>query len=120
MANFPQRLNEAIGFRGVSQKWLATKSHTTEATISRYLNGKASPAVIEILRDISLALNVSSDYLIGTTNMIQSKESVSEEERIVLSVWSKITADDKKVLFALLDKYLSPDDKLNLYNSKSN
>ncbi len=109
--NFSKRLSEAIEYRGVSQKWLADKSNTTEATISRYMNGKASPAILEILHDIAVALNVSADYLIGITNLPQSKESISEEEKVIISVWSKVSAEDKQVFYALLNRYLSPDER---------
>jgi transcriptional regulator with XRE-family HTH domain len=107
MANFAERLNEAIESRGVSQKWVADKANTTEATISRYAHGKASPTILVILKDIATALNVSSDYLIGLTNIPQSKDSLSEEEKTIISVWSKVSPSDKKVFFALLDRYLS-------------
>lgn len=114
MADFSSRLTEAIEIRGVTQKWLADEADTTEATISRYLNGKASPAILVILGNIAKALNVSSDFLIGITNLAQSKETISIEEKIILSVWKNISADDKRVLFALLDKYLTPNDKAML------
>jgi len=111
MSKFSERLNEAILFRSVSQKWLADEAKTTEATISRYISGKASPAILVTLKDIAEALNVSSDYLLGLTNMPTSKDNISAEERAILSVWSKVSADDKKVFFALLDKYLSDEEK---------
>ncbi len=91
MADFSSRLTEAIEIRGVTQKWLADEADTTEATISRYLNGKASPAILVILGNIAKAISI--------------------EEKIILSVWKNISADDKRVLFALLDKYLTPNDK---------
>ncbi len=114
MSNFSQRLNEAIMLRGVSQKWLADEAKTTEATISRYINGKASPSILITIKDIAEALHVSSDYLLGLTNIPTSKENVSTEERAILSVWAKVSADDKKVFFALLDKYLSDDERKTL------
>lgn len=107
---FSSRLRDAIEMRGTTQKWLATAAETTEATISRYASGKAEPVILEILRNISHALNVSSDYLIGVTNVPQSKDIMSEEERIILSVWSKISDDDRRVFYALLNKYLSKSD----------
>lgn len=108
---FSNRLKEAIELRGTTQKWLAVESQTTEATISRYISGKNEPAILEILRNIALALNVSSDYLIGVTNVPQSKDVMTEEERIILSVWSKVSDEDKRVFYALLDRYLSKTDK---------
>lgn len=114
MTDFSSRLTEAIEIRGVTQKWLADEAETTEATISRYLHGKASPAILIILGNIAKALNVSSDFLIGITNLPQSKETITVEEKIIISVWKNVSDDDKRVFFALLDKYLAPNDKAAL------
>lgn len=111
MDNFSNRLLAAIELRGVSQRWLADAANTTEATISRYANKKASPSILVILRDIATALKVSSDYLIGLTNLPQSKEDINIEEKTIISIWDRVSDDDKKVFFALLDKYLTKKEK---------
>lgn len=111
MDNFSNRLLAAIEYRGVSQKWLADNANTTEATISRYVNNKASPSILIVLRDVASALNVSSDYLIGLTNLPQSKDDIDIEEKTIIDVWNRVSADDKKVFFALLDKYLTQKEK---------
>ena len=76
MSMFSERLQEAIKLRGVTQRWVADRANTTEATISRYAKAVHDPAVIEILAGISQALNVSSDYLIGLTNNPEVRQSV--------------------------------------------
>lgn len=111
MDNFSNRLLAAIEYRGVSQKWLADNANTTESTISRYVNNKASPSILIVLRDVASALNVSSDYLIGLTNLPQSKDDIDIEEKTIIDVWNRVSADDKKVFFALLDKYLTQKEK---------
>ena len=86
-------------------------------TVIYYLKGAKNDTILTILvilGNIAKALNVSSDFLIGITNLAQSKETISIEEKIILSVWKNISADDKRVLFALLDKYLTPNDKAML------
>jgi len=118
MSIFSERLKASIDMRGVTQRWLAEKANTTEATVSRYIKEVNNPAVIEILADISRALNVSSDYLIGITNLPNSKESVNPEEKILLSCFSKATEDDRRVLWALLDKYMTANEKDYLLPSK--
>ena len=97
--------------RGVTQRWLAIKANTTEATISRYIKEVNNPAVLEILSNIARALNVSSDYLIGITNLPNGKASVSPEEKILLSCFDRASEDDRRVLWALLDKYLAVSEK---------
>ena len=114
MSIFAQRLKETIITKGVSQKWLADKSNTTEATISRYIKEVNSPAVLVILTDIAKALNVSSDYLLGITNIPTTKASITTEEKILLKCFSNMTDSDRYVLWALLDKYMTAQEKQSL------
>ena len=114
MSLFSQRLKETIISRGVSQKWVADRANTTEATISRYIKEVNSPAILVILSDIAKALNVSSDYLLGITNIPTPKSSLTQEEKILLSCFSNMSAPDRHVLWALLDKYMTASQKQSL------
>ena len=51
MQNFPfsSLLRSIMDERGISQKWLAEAANTTEATISRYINGVHQPNVLLIM-----------------------------------------------------------------------
>lgn len=120
MSTFSQRLKETIISKGVSQKWLAERANTTEATISRYIKEVNSPAVLVILSDIAKALNVSSDYLLGITNIPTTKDSVTPEEKILLSCFSNISDADRYVLWALLDKYMTAQQKSILEQMNAN
>lgn len=120
MSMFSQRLKETIISRGVSQKWLADRANTTEATISRYIKEVNSPAILVILADIAKALNVSSDYLLGITNIPTTKDSVTPEEKILLSCFSNMSDSDRYVLWALLDKYMTAQQKQSLEALNSN
>lgn len=111
MSTFSDRLTEAIKMRGVTQAWVADKSNTTEATISRYSRQEKAPVAIELLAGISGALNVSSDFLIGRTNIPESKPVLPPDRKILLDCYSKISDCDAVVLWALLDKYMSAQDR---------
>ena len=114
MSMFSQRLKETIITRGVSQKWVADKANTTEATISRYIKEVNSPAILVILSDIAKALNVSTDYLLGITNIPTSKASMTQEEKIVLTCFQHMTDSDRHILWALLDRYMTAQQKQSL------
>ena len=111
MSIFSQRLKETINMRGVSQKWVAEKANTTEATISRYIKEVNSPAILVILSDIAKALNVSTDYLLGITNLPTTKDTITPEAKILLSCFSEMSSSDRHVLWALLDKYMTVQQK---------
>lgn len=65
----------SIGFRilnlrrkkQLTQKELAQKVHVTEATMSRYENNLREPKG-EIINRIAIALNTTTDYLLGRSN----------------------------------------------------
>lgn len=118
MSMFSERLRSSIEMRGVTQKWLADSSNTTEATISRYVSCTNNPAILEILADIAKSLNVSSDYLLGITNLPTPKEKVTPEEKILLSCFSKASESDRRVLWALLEKYMTATEKDSLSESE--
>lgn len=117
MSMFSERLQEAIKFRGVTQRWVADRAGTTEATISRYAKAVHDPAVIEILAGISKALNVSSDYLIGLTNVPEVRKTMPTEQKVLLDCYSKISESDSVVLWALLDKYMTAQEREQVKNS---
>ena len=52
----------------LSQAELAQKLHCTQAALSQYENGNREPGLQE-LKQIALALNTSTDYLLGVTHI---------------------------------------------------
>lgn len=65
---FAQRLQAAMYLRNFTGAELAKRSGLTQATISRYINGQRQPSVDRIIR-LSKALDVTSDYLLGLSDM---------------------------------------------------
>lgn len=63
----PERIKAAMDSKGISQRELAKECKITEATMSRYLNGKRIPKATMLLI-IANTLGVSVDYLLGNEN----------------------------------------------------
>ena len=61
---FGDRLQGLLRDQGVTQKDLAIRIGTTEATISRYVSGDREPKA-DVLANIATALHTTSDYLLG-------------------------------------------------------
>lgn len=61
------RIKEALSASGMSQRELADKCHITEVSLSRYIRSERMPKA-SVLKDISDALGVSTDYLIKGEN----------------------------------------------------
>lgn len=104
---FPQRLSEIIVKRGLTRKHVAEMTGTTEATISRYCNAVRAPQVLDTLTRLTEVLDVSADYLLGTSDVRERETSRSAEEQILLDIWPEITQADRRVMLAVLDKYMT-------------
>ena len=108
MSTFSERLKLTIEKRGTTQRWVAEQAGVRESTISRYISEQNAPAILDILAGICTALNVSSDYLIGLTN-IPTKPETGESDEVLLLVrcFERMLPEDKAVLWALCNKYVN-------------
>lgn len=61
---FGERLLSLLQKQGITQKELAERINTTEATLSRYVSGDREPKA-DMLANIATALHTTSDYLLG-------------------------------------------------------
>lgn len=110
MLTFNENLKRLMESRGINQKWLADEANTTEATISRYVNGIHKPNV-ELIAKIAKALDVSVDYLLGLTSVPTSREERNPEVRILVSAYNKASERDRKLLWGILEDYLTTEEK---------
>jgi transcriptional regulator with XRE-family HTH domain len=113
---FSNTIRDLLTSRGISQKWLADESGATEPTISRYVAGKTQPE-ISIVVNIAKALRVSVDYLCGLTDSPTPRESLGAENHLLLRCYDRADAQDKKILWAILERYMSADEKENPFSS---
>lgn len=113
MHDFSNILRSLIEARGISQKWLADEAHTTEATISRYINGIHQPNV-NLIIDIAKALDVSVDYLLGLTSMPNKKDDTNTELRLLVKCYNRASDHEKKTLWTLLEIHMTSNEKAAL------
>lgn len=92
---FIERFKELLNESQYSQKQIAELCHTTEASLSRYVNGERMPKP-EVLANLATALQTTTDYLLGKANryadfqeikalIARSKSYYSDEQRKELS-----------------------------------
>lgn len=106
--DFGSILKQLLDERGISQKWLADAAETKEATISRYVTGVNKSSRLDILVNIAKALNVSTDYLLGLTDIQQYKPDMTAEERVLLSAFRRASERDEGIIWSVLDAYMTP------------
>ena len=92
---FIERFKELLNESQYSQKQIAELCHTTEASLSRYVNGERMPKP-EVLANLATALNTTTDYLLGKADryadfqaikalIARSKDYYSDEQKRELS-----------------------------------
>lgn len=83
MASFPERFRELRR----EQKWtlddMSEMLSTTKSTLSRYENGHREPK-IEFVEQAAEIFEVSTDYLIGTSDIRQSCEDLQKDKLTIL------------------------------------
>lgn len=75
---FPERLRTAREKRGLSQSQLAEKAKLPPSSISHFESGARKPS-FDNLRKLANALDVSTDYLLGRVDQM---DSIGAAERI--------------------------------------
>lgn len=108
-AYFAQHLKALLDKRGINQNTLAEQLQTTEATISRYVNGIRTPN-IETAVEIARVLNVSMDELCGVQTPAQTRQA--PDVGILVNCYEKASDADRQVLWSLLDRYMTPEQRI--------
>ena len=107
--NFAQRLKDLLDKRGMTQRSLSERLKTTEVTVSRYVSGNRTPN-IETTVEIANILGVSLHDLVGIDPPV--KERPAPDVSVLVSCYSKASVDDRKVLWSLLDRYMTPEQRV--------
>ena len=95
---FGEKLLGLLQKQGISQRQLADRLNTTEATLSRYVNGDREPKA-DMLANIATALNTTSDYLLGIE---KNDYDFPKLERLLARNASQMTDKEKRALISAL------------------
>ena len=106
MNDFAYRLKAELEKNDMDQKELAVKTGITPATISRYMTGKMKPSA-ENVKLIAIALYVSTDYLLGISDIKNPQEPLTiaahhdgeeftEEENRAIELFKRLVREDRE------------------------
>lgn len=95
---FVRRLRELMFESKYTQKQIAQLCHTTEASLSRYMNGERIPKP-EILANLATALHTTTDYLLGKSDPYSD---YAEVKALVARSRQYMTDEQKKELSDIL------------------
>lgn len=107
-ATFARQLRLLKDQRGLTQKEIADRLSTTEATVSRYFSGDRTPN-IETAVELAAILGVSMDALCGIEP--PAAERTQPEINILNNCYKTASDEDRRVIWSFLNRYMSPDQK---------
>jgi transcriptional regulator with XRE-family HTH domain len=99
--SFGKRLTQARKKKSISQEELATQLNTKGPVIGRYERDEMKPS-IEAATKMAQLLEVSLDWLVGTTDMELDTNTLNRIQDI-----NKLNQKDKELVFEFLDSFIS-------------
>ena len=96
-----ERILSLLKSQSMSQKELAERIGTTEATMSRYVAGERDPKS-EVLANIATALNTTTDYLLGKEADGTIEKDFPQIKRLIARNAGMMTEEQKKELLSAL------------------
>lgn len=117
MADFSRKLKDIVEAKGVTQAWLADKAETTEATISRYMQGVHKPN-LDVVARIAKALNVSIDYMMDMSLSPTPYKEPEKEISILANAYRRADEDHQNIVWSVLSSYLTPMEKSYVMNQE--
>jgi transcriptional regulator with XRE-family HTH domain len=99
--SFSKRLSAVRKARGLTQQQMSDLIGIHLSQIKRYESGDTQPS-LEVLRKITLALNVSADVLLFD----EDERGPSDDLRMQFEALSQFSPDEKKVAKELLDSLI--------------
>lgn len=115
--NIGEKIKDLRLYNDLTQYELAKKADISRSVLSAYENNTAIPTATVIAR-IAVALNVSSDYLLGLENDYGAKvaapmgESLTEKERAMLAAFRNLLPETQDFVLrsarSLCDKKTLP------------
>ncbi|KTF20943.1 helix-turn-helix domain-containing protein [Streptococcus gordonii] len=106
---FSSRLKELRQKAKVTQKELAVSINSSQQNIALYEQGKRKPKY-ETLEKLAVFFNVSTDYLLGKTDILDSDPDIDLDTAINHSVafdGTPITDDDREAIKNYLKDYFA-------------
>ena len=98
------RIAGSLRNQNMTQKELAMRIGVTETVISRYISGDREPKP-EVLANIATALQVTSDYLLGTEQEGDIDSDYPKIVRLIARNAAAMTAEQKRnIITALLEE----------------
>ena len=110
MEIFSTRMISLRKTKGLTQQEMANIFHKSRQAISSYETQEREPE-FNFLCKMANYFHVSTDYLLGISDVMEPKNEATTEEQILLSALRKASTRDVSIVWKLLEPYISPSEK---------
>ncbi len=101
MTEFAKNVKTLMSQKNINQKELSKMSGVSEATLCRYLKGESNPR-LDIVINVSKALGVNENYLLGGESNQNQNNPYVETRNIIMRNRSDLSDSEKMELLKLL------------------
>lgn len=77
--NFGNRIKKLRNEKKWTQEFVAEKLNISVGALSRYETGMYEPKSLDLIKDFSILFGVSTDYLLGKTDIRKPEEQIKDE-----------------------------------------
>ena len=114
MEIFSTRMVSLRKAKGLTQQEMANIFHKSRQAISSYETQEREPE-FNFLCKMANYFHVSTDYLLGISDVMEPKNEASTEEQILLSALRKASKRDAAIIWQLLEPYITSSEKRNIH-----
>lgn len=100
--------------KGLTQQEMANIFHKSRQAISSYETQEREPE-FNFLCKMANYFHVSTDYLLGISDVMEPKNEATTEEQILLSALRKASKLDAAIIWQLLEPYITSSEKRNIH-----
>ena len=101
MNKFPERLKELRKTRKINQQALSKHLNYGYTAVANYESGRNQPS-IDTLIQIAEFFNVTVDYLIGTADVPNAIEKITNKEYQMIQIYSKLDTRNKMLADSII------------------
>jgi immunity repressor protein len=114
MEIFSTRMISLRKTKGLTQQEMANIFHKSRQAISSYETQEREPE-FNFLCKMANYFHVSTDYLLGISDVMEPKNEATTEEQILLSALRKASKRDAAIIWKLLEPYITSSEKRNIH-----
>ena len=104
MSTRSERIKSLIERSGMSYQELEKLTGIKKSSLQRYASGVTTKIPLDVIEKLSVAFNVSQEYLMGWEEQKNSpsEPQLTEEEKILLDLFNRVPKDQQQLVLQMI------------------